>query len=310
MAGDTANVTLSTNGYTATFASAGVGNGIGVTVSGLTLSGSACHQLHADPARRPDRQHHYRRPVTITPGVSANNKVYDGTPPRPSAPITWCWRASWPGTAANVKLSTNGYTATFASPGVGTGIAVTVSGLTLTGSAATNYTLTQPAGLTANITAAPVTVISGLTANNKVYDGTTAATLSASTVVLSGVLAGDAGNVTLSTNGYTASVCQRGRRQRQERDRQRPDADRQRGGQLLPDPTDPLTANITAAPVTVSSGVTANNKVYDAHHGGDAQYQQRGLERRAGRGHGECEALHQRLHRDLRRARTRARASP
>ena len=109
------------------------------------------------------------------------------------------------GDSANVKLSTNGYTAAFASAGVGNGKSVTVSGLSLTGSASTNYSLTQPAGLTANITAAPVTVSSGLTANNKVYDGTTTATLSAGTVVLSGVLAGDAGNVSLSTNGYTAA---------------------------------------------------------------------------------------------------------
>ena len=66
------------------------------------------------------------------------------------------------GDTANVKLSTNGYTATFASASVGTGIGVTVAGLTLTGSAAANYTLTQPAGLTANITAAGVTITSGL----------------------------------------------------------------------------------------------------------------------------------------------------
>lgn len=44
--------------------------------------------------------------------------------------------------------------ATFASAGTNNNIAVTVSGLTLTGSAANNYTLTQPTGLTANITLA------------------------------------------------------------------------------------------------------------------------------------------------------------
>ena len=43
-----------------------------------------------------------------------------------------------------VMLSTNGYGASFASAGVGNGIAVRVSGLTLTGASATNYTLTQP----------------------------------------------------------------------------------------------------------------------------------------------------------------------
>jgi hypothetical protein len=59
---------------------------------------------------------------------------------------------------ANVRLSTNGYTASFASAGASNGIAVTVGGLTLTGASATNYTLTQPTGLTANITPVTLTV--------------------------------------------------------------------------------------------------------------------------------------------------------
>src|SRR6185295_12083422 len=75
-----------------------------------------------------------------------------------------------------VALSTNGYTASFASASVGAGQVVTVSGLSLTGSAAGNYTLTQPS-LTASITPAAVTISSGISADNKVYDGTTAATI-------------------------------------------------------------------------------------------------------------------------------------
>jgi trimeric autotransporter adhesin len=53
-----------------------------------------------------------------------------------------------------VSLNTNGYAANFASAAVGNGIAVTVSGLTLSGPGAANYTLAQPTGLTANITSA------------------------------------------------------------------------------------------------------------------------------------------------------------
>jgi len=90
---------------------------------------------------------------------------------------------------------------------VGNSKAVTVSGLTLTGSAAANYTLTQPAGLTANISNATVTITSGITANNKTYDGTTTATISSNNVSLSGVVAGDTANVALTTNGYTASFA-------------------------------------------------------------------------------------------------------
>ncbi len=104
-----------------------------------------------------------------------------------------------------VNLVTNGYTANFATANVGTGIPVTVSGLTLSGASAGNYTLTQPTGLTANITALGVTVSGGLSANNKPYDGTATATLTSNNVALAGVLAGDTGNVLLVTNGYVAN---------------------------------------------------------------------------------------------------------
>ena len=107
-----------------------------------------------------------------------------------------------------VSLNTNGYVANFASAGVGNSIAVTVSGLTLSGASATNYTLAQPAGLTANITTAPVTISSGITANNKVYDRTTSATLSSNNVVLLGVVSGD--TVSLNTNGYVGNFASAG----------------------------------------------------------------------------------------------------
>jgi hypothetical protein len=62
-----------------------------------------------------------------------------------------------------VSVSPTGYTATFSSPDVGTSIPVTVTGLGLTGAQAGNYVLTQPTGLTGDITPATLT----LTANNQ-----------------------------------------------------------------------------------------------------------------------------------------------
>ena len=62
------------------------------------------------------------------------------------------------------------------------GIAVTVSGLTLTGSSATNYTLTQPT-ITADITPAGL-LVTGITASNKVYDATNVAMLNTSSAAL------------------------------------------------------------------------------------------------------------------------------
>ena len=143
--------------------------------------------------------------VTITSGLSANNKPYDGTTAATISSNNVVLNGVLVGDTANVRLNTNGYTANFTSAAAGTGVGVTVSGLTLAGTAAGNYTLTQPGGLTANITALGVTITSGLSANNKPYDGTTAATISSNNVVLNGVLVGDTANVRLNTNGYTAN---------------------------------------------------------------------------------------------------------
>jgi hypothetical protein len=202
--GDAANVRLNTNGYTANFTSAAAGTGVGVTVSGLTLAGTAAgNYTLTQPSGL--SANITALGVTITSGLSANNKPYDGTTAATISSNNVVLNGVLLGDAANVRLNTNGYTANFTSAAAGTGVGVTVSGLTLAGTAAGNYTLTQPSGLSANITALGVTITSGLSANNKPYDGTTAATISSNNVVLNGVLVGDAANVRLNTNGYTAN---------------------------------------------------------------------------------------------------------
>ena len=52
------DVSLVTNGYTASFASPDVADGIGVTVGGLTLGGASCRQLHVVAAGGIDGEHH------------------------------------------------------------------------------------------------------------------------------------------------------------------------------------------------------------------------------------------------------------
>jgi hypothetical protein len=102
-------------------------------------------------------------------------------------------------------------TPTFSSAAIGTGKTVTVSGLTLTGAAAGNYTLASTtATTTATITARWTTA--SVTAANKAYDGTTIAILTSCT--LSGLVGADAvdcsGTATFDTSkvgtGKTVSV--------------------------------------------------------------------------------------------------------
>src|SRR5437867_6747737 len=83
---------------------------------------------------------------------------------------------------------------------VGTGKAVSVSGIVVTSTDAANYTANTTATTSASITAKGLTV-SGITANNKVYDGTTTATLNVASAALVGVASGD--SVTLNTGSAT-----------------------------------------------------------------------------------------------------------
>ena len=132
--------------------------------------------------------------LTVT-GLTGANKVYDRT-----------MTASVSGTAAldgivegDTVTLTGTPSFTFASAAVGTGVQITAAGYTLGGGDAANYTLAQPTGLTADITAKALTV-SGATAQTRVYDGTTSAAISGATLV--GVESGD--TVTLSGGGAFA----------------------------------------------------------------------------------------------------------
>lgn len=87
------------------------------------------------------------KPLNIT-GVTAANKVYDGSTAAPLGGTAMV------GALAGDEVSVGGTgTGVFADASVDTGKAVTVSGFTLSGKDAGNYTAVQPAGLTADIVA-------------------------------------------------------------------------------------------------------------------------------------------------------------
>ena len=218
---------------TGIFASAGVANGIVVTLA-LTGANAGNYTL-TQPAITANIT---PKVLTVT-GATASNKVYDRTT---IATITG-------GTLSGVvspdvvSISTTG---TFASANVANGIVVTLS---LTGANAGNYTLTQP-GITANIAPKALTMI-GAAAGNKVYDGTTAAIVTGGTLL--GVISPDAVTINAACTFATANVGTGillnfyigG-------------ADA--GNYTLTQPV--ATANITPKALT-ETGATAANKVYD-----------------------------------------------
>ena len=99
-------------------------------------------------------------PVSIVSGLTANSKVYDRTATATLSSNNVVLSGVLSGDT--VSLNTNGYLASFPGAAVGSGLAVSVSGLTLSGAAAANYLLAQPAGLTASITAPSVQIFASL----------------------------------------------------------------------------------------------------------------------------------------------------
>ena len=188
--------------------------------------------------------------LTVT-GLTGINKIYDG-----NANATASGTASLSGVVGADQVSLSGTPVfTFDSANVGTGIVITTTGYTLSGSSAANYSLTQPS-LSATITAKELT-ITGLTGDNKPYDGDTDATASGTAslsglvgtddVVLSGtpIFTFDSANVgtavAITTTGYTLSGLNA-------------------ANYSLTQPS--LSANITAHELTVT-GLSGENKIYD-----------------------------------------------
>jgi hypothetical protein len=147
-------------------------------------------------------------------------------------------------------VTLTGGTPTFSSKDVADDIVIQFTAFTLEGLQKDNYTLTQPAGITANITAATLTVVNA-GVNNKVYDGATAATFTG-TPALDGVISPDAvtlvnGTPTFSSKDvandiviqFTAFTLEGS----------------QKDNYTLTQPTG-ITANITAASATVEWGTT------------------------------------------------------
>ena len=131
----------------------------GITVSSYTISGAdsgnyvlVLSNLLANITAFP----------TAVASVTANNKPYDG-----GTVATLSGTPSLSPTKFGSDDATIGGTpvATFASATVANGKAVTVTGYTLTGVDASNYSLSQPSGLTANITQVGTTTVVTSSAN-------------------------------------------------------------------------------------------------------------------------------------------------
>ncbi|WP_454774145.1 YDG domain-containing protein [Janthinobacterium tructae] len=246
--------TLGFSGQTAVFSDKNAGNAKTVTVSGTTLldgSGAASNYSVSDPTGLTASI--TPKALTVT-GQVAGNKVYDGNA------VAQLLGGSLVGLVGGETLGFSGQTATFSDKNAGNAKTVTVSGtILLDGSgAASNYSVSDPTGLTASITPKALTV-AGQVAGNKVYDGNAVAQL------LGGSLLGLVGGETLTIAGQTAVFSDKNAGNAKTvtvSGTTLLDGTGSASNYTVLNPTG-LTASITPASISAISGIVAANKVYD-----------------------------------------------
>ena len=166
------DVSLVTSGASGTFADKNIGSSKTVTVSGLTLSGTAAgNYTLAQPTVSANIT-----PRSITVTAAANNKVYDGTTIAGAVPTVTSGSLASGDTAS--------FSETYDTKNVGTGKTLTPAGTVSDGDSGNDYTITFAPAATGLITTRTLTVTA--TASNKVYDGTTTAVVTLSDNRVSG----------------------------------------------------------------------------------------------------------------------------
>jgi autotransporter-associated beta strand protein len=235
----------------ALFNSKDVGNGKTVAVSSISISGgsdSANYNLVTTSGTTTANV--TAKALTIS-GITAANKTYNGN----TTATVDASNAVYTGLVAGDSLSVSA-TGTFANKNVGTGKVVTLTS-SYSGDDRNNYSITDQASATANITAKALT-ISGITAANKTYNGNTTATVDASNAVYTGLVAGDSLSVS-ATGTFANKNVGTGKVVTLSSSYSGDD----RNNYSITDQAS-TTANITAKALTIS-GITAANKTYNGN---------------------------------------------
>ncbi|NDC43267.1 MAG: filamentous hemagglutinin, partial [Chitinophagia bacterium] len=156
-----------------------------VNITGLTLGGKDAGNYTLLNTTSSTTASISQKTITAISGITANNKVYDSLT---TASLSVSG-ASFSGKITGDTLTVATYAGAFIDKNVGTGKTVNITGLSLGGTDAINYTLASSiASTTANITKANIARITGITANDKVYDSLTTATLNVGSAGFTGIL--------------------------------------------------------------------------------------------------------------------------
>lgn len=170
-----AGVTVDTSNAVASFADKNAGINKATLVSGVALAGANASQYALNGLDAASATID-KASLQVT-GVSASNKTYDA-----SSAATLAGTAAVSAFGADAVNVAGSASAVFADKNAGIGKPVTVSGFTLAGTDAANYTILQPTGLSATIAPASL-ALTGVVAAAKTYDGNTSATLTGTPTV-------------------------------------------------------------------------------------------------------------------------------
>jgi len=204
VADDARNGTVTlTRGTTGTFATADAGTGKAVTPLGFSISGSDAGNYALQPLTGLTAT---INPYTLTlTGITAINKTYDGNSTIGLNSSGAVLGGVFSSDQGNVALDATGATGTVRSANAISGQAVTVTGLGLSGSRASNYRIDQFSGLTADIARRAVTA--SITGNpTKPYDGSDSVTLLASDYTLDGFVTGQGATIPQSSTANYVTV--------------------------------------------------------------------------------------------------------
>ncbi len=233
---------LGVSATSSTFANKNAGSGKAVNVNGIALSGADAVNYSLVSTTAATSANISQRTLNVS--ATASNKVYDGSI-NASATLG-------DDRVAGDTLTVNQAGATFAGKDAGVAKAVQVTGLSLSGTDATNYVLgAGTASAAADITQRLLTV--GVNGSDKVYDGALAATVGYTDDRVNGDALTISGNATFSDKnvGTAKSVTATGLAL----------SGTDANNYALASPTAATTASITARTLTVTA--SGNNKVYD-----------------------------------------------
>jgi filamentous hemagglutinin family protein len=188
---DLSNVTVSATTDAYVSPNAGPEN---ITVSGLSLSGSAAGNYQLSSTTATGSGSIGKATITVA-GATGVNKTYDTTTALVNGATGYALSGIYSSDLSNVTVSAT--TDAYVSPNAGPEN-ITVSGLSLSGSASGNYQLSS-ATATGSGTIGPATItVTGATGVNKIYDTTTALANGAVGYTLSGIYSTDLNNVGVS----------------------------------------------------------------------------------------------------------------